>query len=54
MISTRATVALSVMDSVQAEARRRDVEPLPVPTKRAVDLLTIDATYTNAILHVTC
>jgi len=43
-----------VMEAVQAEARRRDVELVLAPTKRAIDLLAKDADATNAILHVTC
>jgi hypothetical protein len=54
VIGTGAAGALRVMDSVQAEALRRDVELVTVPTKRAIDLLAIDANDTNAILHVTC
>jgi hypothetical protein len=54
VIGTGAAGALPVMDAVQAEAKRRDVELVTVPTKRAIDLLTTDATDTNAILHVTC
>lgn len=54
VIGTGASGALPVMDSVQAEARRRDVELVIVPTKRAIDLLATDAKDTNAILHVTC
>ena len=54
VIGTGAAGALPVMDSVQAEARRRDVELVTVPTKRAIDLLATDAKDTNAILHVTC
>jgi len=42
------------MDSVKAEARRRSVELVTVPTERAIDLLAADAKDTNAILHVTC
>jgi hypothetical protein len=54
VIGTGAAGALPVMDSVRAEARRRDVELVTVPTKRAIDLLATDAKDTNAILHVTC
>jgi hypothetical protein len=42
------------MDSVKAEARRRSVELVTVPTERAIDLLAADAKDTSAILHVTC
>ena len=54
VVGTGAAGALPVMDAVQAEAKRRDVELVTVPTKRAIDLLTTDGTDTNAILHVTC
>jgi hypothetical protein len=54
VIGTGAAGALPVMEAVQAEAHRRDVELVTVPTKRAIDLLAIDAKDTNAILHVTC
>jgi hypothetical protein len=54
VIGTGAAGALPVMGSVQAEARRRDVELVTVPTKRAIDLLATHAKDTNAILHVTC
>jgi len=54
VIGTGAAGALPVMDSVQAEARRRGVELVTLPTTRAIDLLATDAKDTNAILHVTC
>ncbi len=54
VIGTGAAAALPVMETVQAEARRRDVELVMVPTKRAIELLAEDADDTNAILHVTC
>jgi hypothetical protein len=54
VIGTGAEGALPVMDSVQAEARRRNVELVTVPTERAIDLLAADAKHTNAVLHVTC
>jgi hypothetical protein len=54
IIGTGASGALPVIDSVMAEARRRDVELVTVPTERAIDLLATDARDTNAILHVTC
>ncbi len=54
VIGTGAAGALPVMEAVQAEARRRDVELVLAPTKRAIDLLAKDADATNAILHVTC
>jgi hypothetical protein len=54
VIGTGAAGALPVMHSVQAEARRRDVELVTIPTKQAIDLLATGAKNTNAILHVTC
>jgi len=54
VIGTGAAGALPVMDSVQAEARRRNVELVTVPTERAIVLLAADAEDTNAVLHVTC
>jgi hypothetical protein len=54
VIGTGAAGALPVMDAVKAEAKRRDVELVMVPTKRAIDLLASDSRATNAILHVTC
>ena len=54
VIGTGAAGALPVMDAVKAEAMRRDVELVMVPTKRAIDLLASDSCATNAILHVTC
>jgi hypothetical protein len=54
VIGTGAAGALPVMEAVKAEAQRRDVELVMVPTKRAIDLLASDSCATNAILHVTC
>ena len=54
VIGTGAAGALPVMAAVKAEAQRRDVELVMVPTKRAIDLLASDSRATNAILHVTC
>jgi hypothetical protein len=54
VIGTGAAGALPVMDAVKAEARRREIELVLVPTKRAIDLLAIDTNATNAILHITC
>jgi hypothetical protein len=48
------TGALPVMDQVQREARRREIELVIVPTARAIELLEQEAPDTNAILHVTC
>ena len=54
VIGTGAAGALPVMEAVKAEARHRKVELVVAPTKRAIALLAIDTTATNAILHVTC
>jgi len=54
VIGTGAAGALPVMEAVKAEARRRNVELITAPTKRAVHLLAGDSNATNAILHVTC
>ena len=54
VIGTGADGALPVMEAVKAEAQRRDVRLVMVPTKRAIDLLGRDSYATNAILHVTC
>jgi hypothetical protein len=48
------TGALPVMEQVQREARRREIELVIVPTARAIELLKQEAPDTNAILHVTC
>ena len=54
VVGTGAAGALPVMEAVRAEARRRHVELVTVPTERAINLLAGDAKDTNAILHVTC
>ena len=46
--------ALPVMEQVQREAQRREIELVIVPTARAIELLKQEAPDTNAILHVTC
>jgi hypothetical protein len=48
------TGALPVMEQVQREAGRREVELVIVPTARAIELLEQESADTNAILHVTC
>ena len=48
------TGALPVMEQVQREAQRREIELVIVPTARAIDLLKQQSVDTNAILHVTC
>jgi hypothetical protein len=46
--------ALPVMKEVQAEAERRKVKLLIMPTEQAIELLKQNPQDTNAILHVTC
>jgi len=46
--------ALPVMKDVKAEARRRKVELVVVPTADAIKVLNEQHKGTNAILHVTC
>ena len=53
VIGTGAAGALPVMPEVKAEARRRGVELVTVPTEHAIQLV-VGAKGTNAILHVTC
>jgi hypothetical protein len=54
VVGTGAAGSLPVADELIAEAERRGVELVVLPTAEAIELLrTIDA-GTNAILHVTC
>jgi len=46
--------ALPVMDEVKAEAQRRKIELLVLPTPEAIEELKRRPDGTNAILHVTC
>ncbi|MGB8770627.1 MAG: MTH938/NDUFAF3 family protein [Candidatus Korobacteraceae bacterium] len=46
--------ALPVMKEVQAEAKRRKIELLILPTAEAIELLKQKPAETKAILHVTC
>jgi len=46
--------ALPVMDEVKAEAQRRKIELLILPTAEAIEELKRRPDGTNAILHVTC
>jgi hypothetical protein len=46
--------ALPVMDEVKAEARKRKIELVVVPTAKAIVLLRRRLKDVNAILHVTC
>jgi len=54
VVGTGADGALPVMDDVVAEARRRHVRLVIVPTARALRELERAGEATNAILHVTC
>lgn len=54
VIGTGAAGALPVMEEVTAEARRRHVELVAVPTEEAIALLARDPKGTNAVLHLTC
>ena len=46
--------ALPVMDKVKAEAKRRKIELLILPTADAIEEIKRKPDLTNAILHVTC
>ncbi len=48
------TGALPVMEEVKAEAQRRKIELLILPTAEAIEELKRQLDRTNAILHVTC
>jgi len=48
------TGALPVMEEVKAEAKRREIELLILPTAEAIEVLKQKAEGINAILHVTC
>jgi hypothetical protein len=54
VVGTGASGALPVMDEVTAEAARREVTLVAVPTPEAIRMLEADPEDTNAILHVTC
>jgi len=48
------TGALPVMKEVTAEAKRRQIELLILPTAEAIEEIKRKPDGTNAILHVTC
>ncbi len=48
------TGALPVMEEVKAEAQRRKIELLILPTTEAIEELKRRPDGSNAILHVTC
>jgi hypothetical protein len=55
IVGTGADGALPIDPDVVAEARRRGIELVTVPTEEACTLLAdADLETTNAILHVTC
>ena len=54
VIGTGAAGSLPVMDDVQREAERRNVDMVTLPTVDAIELLRSGMDDTNAILHVTC
>jgi len=54
VIGTGADGALSVMDQVREEAKRRNVDLVILPTAAAINVLTAAGKDTNAVLHVTC
>ncbi len=54
VIGTGAHGALPVMPEVMAEAERRGVEVVAVPTEKAIAILRRSPKRTNAILHITC
>ena len=54
VIGTGADGALPVMQQIQQEARRRQVDLVVLPTAEAIGVLTGPAKDTNAVLHVTC
>ena len=54
VIGTGAHGALPVMKEVKAEAERRKVDLLILPTAEAIEVLRQDPAETNAILHITC
>ena len=55
IVGTRAYGKLPIMPSVEAEAKRRGIELVAVPTKQACQLLcSLKRGESFAILHVTC
>ncbi|MGA9160938.1 MAG: MTH938/NDUFAF3 family protein [Actinomycetota bacterium] len=54
VVGTGADGALPVMDEVRAEAARRGVALVIVPTRDAIRTLRAAPKSANAILHVTC
>ncbi len=54
VIGTGADGALPVMEQVRAQARRRKVDLVILPTAEAIGALAGTIKDTNAVLHVTC
>jgi hypothetical protein len=55
IVGTGASGALPILPAVRAEANRRGVELVAVPTEEALRLIgDVDAGDVYAILHVTC
>ena len=54
VIGAGAHASLPVMDEVQREAKRRNIELVILPTRQAMEVLNKEPEDTNAILHVTC
>ena len=54
VIGTGASGSLPVLEEVEAEAARREVDLTTVPTREAIELLRSAGAGTDAILHLTC
>jgi len=55
IVGTGAEGLLPIMDEVHAEARRRGIELVALPTASACRLISrLEAAEVDAILHVTC
>src|SRR6266571_1633959 len=54
VVGTGADGALTVMQQVRDEARRRKIDLVVLPTADAIGALTKATADTNAILHLTC
>ncbi len=54
VVGTGEQGALPVMPAVLAEAKRRRVDVVAVPTAKAIQILSRKQDDTNAVLHITC
>jgi len=54
VVGTGAYGGLPVMKDVKAEAKRRKIELLVLPTVQAIEELKQDSDETNAVLHMMC